>query len=166
MSKHEFFEEDETINLKFRIGDSFPKKMKDLDSYTFTFAFDYLSMQNTKFCFNNPNITKEDYIKLFELKKELCNMKVADIQNIHNKKYHFHTIDLLEKTFLFNPLKKLLNVKYIDTEKFPPLFQIALYTDNEKLKAPRIIGFFGRYAIFHILLFDYGHEIYRKPNVS
>lgn len=164
MYEYEFYEEDEPINLKYKIGDIIPK-IPEIENLTFVFAFDYLSLEQSKFCFDNPNITQTDFIKLYTLKKELSKITVKDIQDKFKKSFHFHIIDFNSKKFLIDPFKKLLNYpKFIEVYKLPSLYQIAVYTDNTSDKAPRIVGFFGKYAVFHILWLDYNHDIYKIPS--
>ncbi len=141
-------EDEEPINLKYKIGDEIAG-ISALVDYTFTFTFDYLSLESSDLCFNNSNVSKEDFVEVFSLKKKLSKMKVKDIQNKFRKEFHFHEISLVDKGFLVQPLKKLFNyTKFIQPYDLPTLYQIAVYTNTELLKAPRIVGFFGKYAIF------------------
>ena len=163
----DFYEDDEFdehSSLKYKIGDQMIK-ISSIESFTLSFAFDYLSLDSTKFCFNNHNISVEDYRELFIFKKEVSTVKIKDLidDRLTNKKYHFHTIDLIKKKFLIEPLKKLMNYsKYIELYQLPTLYQLAVYTNSKIERSPRIVGFFGKYAVFHILWFDYGHEIYPR----
>lgn len=162
MQNFGFYEEDEPINLKYKIGDIIPK-IPEIENLTFVFAFDYLSLEQTGYCFDNPNITQNDFFKIFRLKKELSKITIKDIQDQFKRHFHFHSIDLNIKKFLLEPLKKLLNYsKFIEVYKLPTLYQIAVYTDNTLDKAPRIIGFFGKHAVFHILWLDYEHDVYKN----
>ena len=167
MQRYDFPEEEEPINLKYKIGDIVPK-MPEIENLTFVFAFDYLSLKQTQYCFDNPNITKDDFIKIYKLKKELAKISVKDIQDRLKQRFHFHSIDLNTKTFLLKPFKELLNYPHnIEVYKLPSLYQIAVYTDKSSDKssdkAPRIVGFFGKHAVFHILWLDYEHNIYKVP---
>ena len=163
MQHYDFYEEEEPINLKYKVGDTIPT-MPEIENLTFVFAFDYLSLEQSEYCFNNPSVTKDDFIKIFKLKKELSKITIKDIQDRLKRQFHFHYIDLNTKTFLIDRLKTLFNYKkFISVDKLPSLYQIAVYTDNNLEQAPRIVGFFGKYAVFHILWLDYHHNIYKVP---
>jgi hypothetical protein len=155
-------DDDELENPKYKFGDDLPN-FKQIQNITFSFAFDYLSIGLQKIsdlCFDNPAIEKADYIDLLLLLNELSSQTLDDLEN-DKQKYHFHLIDINEKTFLKTPLKNLLGIQSNRNIDYPALYQIALYTDNQTQKAPRIVGFIGKYAIFHLLWFDYNHSIYR-----
>jgi hypothetical protein len=152
-------DDDEPIQLKYKIGDDIAG-IAALQDYTFTFTFDYLSLESSDLCFNNSNVSKEDFVEIFSLKKKLSRMRVKDIQDKFRKEFHFHEISLVDKGFLVQPLKNLFNyTKFIQPYDLPTLYQIAVYTNNELLKAPRIVGFFGKYGVFHVLWLDYHHKI-------
>jgi hypothetical protein len=163
MNKYPLFnsDDDEPIKLKYKIGDKIAG-IAALEDYTFTFTFDYLSLNSSNLCFNNNDVSREDFVKIFSLKKKLSKMKIEDIQNKRKRDLHFHSIDLNEKRFLKEPLKNLFGYsRVIEADRFPTIYQIAVYTDNELEKAPRIVGFFGNYGVFHVLWLDYHHQIYR-----
>jgi hypothetical protein len=110
----------------------------------------------------NANILADDYAKLFEFKKEVSKIKIKDFFDNSGikRKYHFHNIDLYKKKFLIDMMKNLLGYdKYVEVYKLPTIYQIAVYTSTKK--APRILGFFGKNATFHILWLDYEHNIYQ-----
>ncbi|MCD8435119.1 hypothetical protein LNJ03_07375 [Tenacibaculum dicentrarchi] len=162
---YKFYEDDDdSINLKYSVGDEIIN-FGEIENLTLTMVFDYLSLDKTKLCFNNPKITADDFTKLFEFKQRVSKIKINYFIEDSNTKreYHFHSIDLYKKKFLLEPLKKLLNYnKFIEVYKLPTIYQLGVYTNNETMKAPRIIGFFGKNACFHLIWFDYEHSIY--PN--
>lgn len=157
-----FDEEEEIEPLKYKIGDD-DVRFPNINEYTLLFAFDYLSLNSTKYCFNNPIILVEDFIKIYEFKKETSKIKIRDFTDNRyiKQKYHFHAIDIYSKSksFLVDIFTKLLGKKMKPSE-LPSLYQFAIFTDNDTLKAPRIVGFFGKRGVFHILLLDYEHSIY------
>ena len=157
-----FASEDEHESVKYLYGNKVTT-LGEIEKLTLVVAFDYLSVINTDFCFNNVKIEVSDFRKLFEFKKEISKIKIKDFfdDSIIKKKYHFHSVDLYKKKFLINLMKPLLNYnQYLEVDKLPTIYQIGLYTNNTNMKAPRVLGFFGRNATFHILWFDYEHKIY------
>ncbi len=157
---YSFVTEEEDENIKYLKGEK-AINIKRIEQLTLVIAFDYISVQKTEFCFNNENIVASDYAKLFEFKKDISKIKIIDFYDNENisRKYHFHQIDLFKKKFLIDKIKILLGYgNFVEVAKLPTIYQMAGYT-NEK-KAPRILGFFGRNATFHILWLDYEHKIY------
>lgn len=163
--KFDFYEDDdENVNIKYQVGDDIIN-FGDIENLTLTIVFDYLSLNKTKLCFNNNEITADDFRRLFEFKQQVSTIKInsfIDDSRI-KREYHFHSVDLYKKKFLLEPLKKLLNYnKFIEVYQLPTIYQLGVYTDNLTMKAPRILGFFGKNAAFHLLWFDYEHSVY--PN--
>ena len=160
---YKFYENDEHEAVKYSFGDEVIT-IGQIENLSLVIAFDYLSVDCSDFSFNNIKITLEDYRKLFEFKKEISKIKIKDFfyDSDVKRKYNFHSIDLYQKKFLITIIKKLLNYKSekLDLSKIPTIYQIGVYTDNKNMKAPRIVGFFGKNATFHILMFDYEHKIY------
>jgi hypothetical protein len=159
---YNFYSEDEQTNGKYFKGDEIVK-ISDIEDLSLVSAFDYISLDKSDFCFNNSKIEASDFTKLFEFKKEISKIKIKNFFDDTDikKKYHFHDVNLYEKKFLIDKLKNLLGYnKFIELYELPTIYQIAVYTSEKK--APRILGFFGRNATFHLLWFDYEHKIY--PN--
>lgn len=146
---------------KYIFGDEI-KKICDLEEYTPSFAFDYISMSETNLCFNCPDIPLSDFIKLFERKKEISSKSIGEIIDSPGQEYHFHEVNLYQKKELKERLKELLKTKNDKVEALPVVYQLAVYTDNKTGKAPRIMGFFHKKGIFHLLWFDYSHSVYPK----
>lgn len=156
-----FASEDEPISGKYLKGDKIIT-IGEIEQLSLVIAFDYVSVENTEYCFNNSNILANDYAKLFEFKKEISKIKIKDFfdNSIIKRNYHFHDVNLYNKTFLINKMKTLLGYNnHIEAYKLPTVYQIAVYTSDKK--APRILGFFGKNATFHILWLDYEHKIYQ-----
>ncbi len=163
---YSFVSEDEHESVKYSYGDKVTT-LGEIEKLSLVIAFDYLSLINSDFCFNNSKIIVDDYRKLFEFKKEISKIKIKEFfdNSKVKQKYHFHSVDLYKKKFLINLMKSLLNYnKYLEVDKLPTLYQIGVYTNNVTMKAPRVLGFFGRNATFHILWLNYEHKIY--PNIK
>jgi hypothetical protein len=161
--KFTFHEDDSSeSSFKYKVGDEITP-ISDIEDFTLTIAFDYISVINSNLCFDYSKIDISDYQKLFKFKKEISGIPIVSFldDSETKRKYHFHSIDLYRKKFLIEPLKQLLGYnKYIEVHQLPTIYQIGVYTDNTTMKAPRVLGFFGKNAIFHLLWFDYEHSIY------
>jgi hypothetical protein len=161
---YSFASEDEPVSGKYFRGDK-AITIGEVENLTLVVAFDYVSVKNSDYCFNNVKIQSDDYGKLFEFKKEISKIKIKDFfdNTTIKRKYHFHDVDLYKKKFLIDKMKELLGYSnHIEAYKLPTVYQLGVYTDNTTMKAPRILGFFGKNATFHILWFDYEHKIYPK----
>lgn len=153
--------EDESLQMKYKFGDTsmvnpFSEKA------TPVFAYDYVSLNGTNFCFNQCKIRGGQYMSYFEKAKEISKIDISTL--FTEKTNHIHTIDLNEKFFLIPKIKELLNIdkdKFIEPEKLPTLAQFEVETDPER-GSPRVIFFLGSYGVFHILFFDLEHNTYRK----
>jgi hypothetical protein len=163
------FDDIEVPAPKYIVGTKEPS-LSQIAKYTFAFAYDYISLNKTRLCFDNDKIPARDYHELYYLKQEISGVKVSDIQGEKRDFYRFHSIDYAEKRkWLFTALAKTLNVKVTNAyerDQLPTLYQIEVYTDNVTQEAPRIVGFFGNYGIFHLVWFDYEHQIYPKVNTE
>lgn len=153
--------DDEYItDLKYHFGDT----VEFVQSYksTISFRYDYISLNETDLCFNNPNISKDDLIDFFKRKKHLSKIIFDDIYG-DNFEYHCHEVKCKgDNAYLKKYITDELNID-ANTEwyKLPTLIQIAVYTDSKTQKAPRIVGVMANGAIFHPILFDLEHKIYK-----
>jgi hypothetical protein len=130
---------------------TFPK----IEDLTLIFAFDYLSLEQSNLCFNNPKLQTSDYTDIFQFLKKIADKSIDDFRN-EQQIYHFHEVPL--KADLKTALQNIFNQNRV--RDYPALYQIAVYTDNTNQKAPRIVGFFGKFAIFHIIWLDFEHSIF------
>lgn len=160
---------DEIAPTKYKIGDKKDTKPYS-QTFTMAFAFDYISIAGSKLCFDYDKIPADDYHQLFYLKQEISSIKVSDLFSAYRKQYRFHDI-VIDKTndkkWLIPLLCDLFKVDKNDdniVNQLPNIYQIQVYTDNVSNTAPRIVGFFGNYGIFHLLWFDYEHSIYPQIN--
>mgnify|MGYP000128397611 CR=1 FL=1 len=74
---YSFAYEDEPCNGKYLKGDKIIN-INEIEELSLVIAFDYTSIENSEFCFNNPNIDALDFAKLFEFKKEISKIKIKD----------------------------------------------------------------------------------------
>ncbi len=148
-------------DLKFKFGekvDSSPLKL----NITPTFAYDYISLNQTDFCFNNVNMICGDFISYFFAAKRISSKKISDLFNGSEK--HFHIIDLMDKNFLVPMIRNQLGVmRMANIDQFPVVAQFEVETDTDR-SSPRAIFLLGKYGVFHILFFDKNHAVYPAKN--
>jgi len=159
------FDDVSVPSTKYVFGENEPN-LSQIGKYTFAFAYDYISLKGGTLCFDNEIIPKDDYHELYYLKQEISSVKIVDLFTKKPHQYRFHSIDYSSKRdWLFKKLAKAIGVTYKNAQQrdqLPTIYQIAVYTDEKTRTAPRIVGFFGNYGIFHLIFFDYSHSIY--PN--
>jgi hypothetical protein len=131
------------------------------------FGLDYISLEQGRFCFDNPNIPKVDFIELLKCCNRMSALSYSDIgdKSVGNA-YHFHEVDKrkLRARGLLDKFQHKLDGR---TRGLPPVYQFALYTDSGRGTAPRVLGYIGKWGIFFLLWFDWGHEIYSDiPHVT
>src|SRR5689334_11370613 len=75
---------------KYKIGEQ-GVPFHDIRKMKPTFAFDYLSLEQSDICFDNPTYDKDDYIGFLTCLKTLSRL---DFQTLHDTpNYRFHKID-------------------------------------------------------------------------
>lgn len=149
----------EFIDTEYNFRDESPP-FHEVKDYKPKFSYQYLSFDESEYCFNNPSITKSDYIDLLEIKKELSNQSVDDLY----KSYHFHIISFNKPRKRVEGLfkEKFKDIK-IKQDAIPEFYQFAGSKDETKIQ--RVIGFFGQLGEFHIVWFDFEHQICPMDNV-
>ncbi len=150
--------EENLPNLKYTFGDDVSFTPFSIN-VTPTFAYDYISLDQSSFCFNNPKMMGRDFCGYFFAVKEISSQKVSSL--FDGSKNHFHIINLTEKGFLIRMIKKQLGIKkYVDSNQLPIVAQFEVETDSER-ESPRVIFFLGRFGTFHILFYDREHSTYQ-----
>jgi hypothetical protein len=162
---------DDTFNqlkeqgVKSKPNDSIPA-LETHFHFSPVFGFDYLSLDKSNFCFNNPAIPARDFVELLRRFQKISLLTYSEIQDkTVGNGYHFHEVEKwrLNSHGLADEFQKKLEGR---TRALPPVYQFALYTD--KNTAPRILGYIGKWGIFYLLWLDHGHLLYPedKPAVA
>jgi len=134
-------------------------KLSIIKETTPVFSYRYLSLDSKEFCYNNPNIDKEDFFKLFEIKKELSRLTFHAIDN--DTKYHFHLVQNEKVNSLLVKFKSSIKKEFgPGNYELPDIYQFAVYSGTGEDKAPRVFGFIGTKGIFNIVWLDLYHKVY------
>lgn len=148
------------INLlsKYKVGEqgiSF-HSIKNLKP---TFAFDYLSLNQTELCFNYKSNNREDLLGFLEGLKKVSSFTYDKMSK--TRALRFHTINLLDERVSINPsdFLKVLAPSYrgMSEDELPTLYQFDL---QYKIEA-RAVGFLYK-GVFYIVWYDRNHIIYKK----
>lgn len=124
------------------------------------FGLDYISLNKTAFCFNNPEIPARDFIELLVRCNKISSLTYSELHDTSfGNGYHFHEVDKprLARNGLIDKFRERIPER---KKALPPVYQFALYTDKET--APRVLGYIGKWGVFYLLWFDYGHLLYPR----
>lgn len=126
-------------------------------------SYNYLNIGNVpNYCFNNPQISDNDYKIYFQKIKEICSRTYDDLLNARQDSLGF-TVYSSPNGKLWEQFKKIVGEKNLTSEQKPAFGRIKLYDSNlTNAKAPRIFFFVGHRCTLHIFLFDLYHQIYPK----
>jgi hypothetical protein len=120
------------------------------------FAFDYLSFQKTKLCFNSKYIdAKKDYSKFLLCLKKISGKTFDELSK--DKTFHFHDVDFKDTKVSEREFLRCLvsDVSNIDDSSIPTVFQFKAF------KEARIFGFCYKCG-FYPVWFDRNHEVYKR----
>jgi hypothetical protein len=121
------------------------------------FAFDYLSLNETKLCFNSSDLTTKDFIGFLEGLKKNSSLTYNELST--NKYYRFHKINFDKDNVSISrsDFKKTLTNKeeLLSDDELPTLYQFDLHY-NQKSRA---CGFLFK-GVFYLVWFDNNHIVY------
>lgn len=149
---------DITVNpslVKYQLGfkaDSFKsiKKLKPV------FAFDYLSLNKTGFCYNAPLLGAKDYEKLLKGLKRISENTFETLNN--ERMFHFHDINWTDAKVSLQESEfcKCIDQKSSTTSDL----DITAY-QCKVFEEARILGFIYS-GVFYLVMFDRGHNNYKR----
>ena len=128
------------------------------------FGLDYLSLDGTPFCFNNLEIPARDFVELLRRCQKISQLTYSELHDDSvGNGYHFHEVD--KHRLAHHGLLEKFRARIPERKKgLPPVYQFALYTDKDI--APRVLGYVGKWGIFYLLWFDYGHLLYPRQDTG
>jgi hypothetical protein len=136
------------LGNKILLTDSFYKER-------INFSFRYISLDKTKYCFNNKKAKTSDYTDLFKGLQQISGKNYKEIDQGRNT-WRFHPIDI-DKPGLNFPKEKLLKIlkkQALGEIRIPTMFQFSVGGGK------RVVGFIGDKGIFYFVFFDFEHNIY------
>lgn len=138
---------------KYSLGSECNKinEIKELKPF---FAFDYLSLNKSFFCFNSNLISLNDYKRFFDRLKTLSDLTWQQMSV--DKSFHFHDVDFSEITSSESDFVKCLSKKNTQSEDImPTVYQFKIFEEA------RIYGFFYK-GVFYLVWFDRNHNNYKR----
>lgn len=141
-------------------GDKRIPYLKEQSHFEPVFGFDYISLNQGKFCFDNPKIPASDFIELLAKCKEISSLSYDNLTNAADRFEHrFHPVDRRKLEACGLSARSKITINGVEKD-IPEIYQFGLYTDKKAGSAPRVIGFIGKWGIFYLLWFDWEHLIY------
>ncbi len=157
----EDFESDE--GRKYSFGREIDgKEILNNEKETVLIAYDYIDIDRTDYCFDQPCLDGDDAFNYFATLKEFSKLTAKKLTTELHHTHHFHIYS--------KPNAKLISLvedisgKSFTPETQPLIGQFALYTEENAsrestVKSPRIYFIIGKNAVMHILFYDPYHEI-------
>jgi hypothetical protein len=143
------------ISKKYVFGEA-ANRLHDIKQHRPVFAFDYISLGNSDFCFNsnliNPN---KDYHRLFHSFKSISNKSYGELST--NYAYHFHEVDFNDISISHSDFLKCLvpDVSKINPDHSPTVYQFKTFEEA------RVLGFVSK-MVFYLVFFDRNHNAYPR----
>lgn len=139
---------------KYSFGKTF-NKINEIKSKKPVFAFDFISIKATNFCFDSRFSALKDYHKLFKSLKEISVLSYDEISK--NDALHFHEVDFKDTTISQTDFIKciVLDAQKVDHDHCPTVYQFKAFQEA------RILGFISD-NVFYMVYFDRNHNAYKR----
>jgi hypothetical protein len=143
-------------NQKYTFGNN-TSNLNEIKKCKPIFAFDYLSLENSIYCFNSSLLSgQKDYHKLLDGLKTISSKSYDQLSKDY--KFHFHDVEFNDdlsisySTFLKRIVADLTKV---DPDKGPSVYQFKIFEEA------RIFGFIHN-SVFYLVFFDRNHNAYKR----
>jgi hypothetical protein len=87
---------DEEGSLVYSCGEEV-ENIRDLQHSTPVFAYNYLSLRNSRYCFNNSDIEVRDLLGYFSVVNEISGRTIKELLDSSSKEFHFHPLNDLHR---------------------------------------------------------------------
>ena len=145
------------INDSFTVGEK-SDEFESIKHLHPRFAFDFVSWKSSVFCFNSENLGVRDYAKLIKAFKDISSQTYETMNREH--RFHFHEIQWGEVEASKADFIKCIyqnKKEYLSEEDDITASQFKVYEEA------RIIGFIYQ-GIFYLVMFDRGHNAYKRKD--
>lgn len=150
--------QDTDFYKKFSLRKDKADRLNDIRDYKPVFAFDYISLNESKFCFNSTLINgRKDYGRLFQSLKDISSKSYNELST--NYTYHFHEADFKDNKFSISRSDFLKcisqDINSVTEDNTPTVYQFKVFEEA------RIFGFVFN-GVFYLVFFDRGHNAYKR----
>lgn len=127
-------------------------KINEVKQFKPVFAFDYISLNNSEFCFDTNLLDGvKEYRRIFDGLKRISTLTYEQISR--DRGFHFHEVDFSDTSISESAFKKCIgNSKEHDC---PTVYQFKIFEEA------RILGFMYM-GIFYLVMFDRNHRAYKR----
>lgn len=142
------------VSAKYSFGEA-ANRLNEIKQNRPVFAFDYISLKASPFCFNSNLIASKDYVRLLNSFKTLSTKSYDELSK--DGTYHFHEVDFLDTTISISDFLKCLvpDISKINTDYCPTVYQFKAFEES------RVFGFVYK-TVFYLVLFDRNHKGYKR----
>jgi hypothetical protein len=140
---------------KYLFGEA-ANRLNEIKQHRPVFAFDYISLNNSDFCFNSSLLNgQKDYHKLFQSFKNISNKSYDELSS--NYAYHFHEVNFDDVSISQSDFLKCLvpDVSKINPDHSPTVYQFKAFEEA------RVLGFVSK-MVFYLVFFDRNHKAYKR----
>lgn len=140
---------------KYSFGEA-ANRLNEIKQHRPIFAFDYVSLNGSNFCFNSKLLTgQKDYHRMFQCFKTISNKSYDELSS--NKSFHFHEVDFTEVEISQSEFLKCLvqDAGQIDPAHSPTVYQFKAFEEA------RVFGFVSK-MVFYLVFFDRNHNAYKR----
>jgi hypothetical protein len=143
------------LSKKFTFGEA-ANRLNEVKQHKPVFAFDYISLNNSDYCFNSHRINAgKDYQRIFQCFKSISNKSYDELST--NYTYHFHEVDFSDTSISQSTFLKCLvpDISKINIDNSPTVYQFKTFEEA------RILGFIHK-SVFYLVFFDRNHQTYKR----
>ncbi|MBK8243263.1 MAG: hypothetical protein IPK88_07550 [Saprospiraceae bacterium] len=143
------------ISKKYVFGEA-ANRLHDIKQHKPVFAFDFISLDNSDYCFNSNLInTKKDYNRLFHSFKSISNKSYLELSTENS--FHFHEVEFKDTKISQSDFLKclVLDPSKINPDHCPTVYQFKTFEEA------RVFGFVAK-MIFYLVFFDRNHRVYKR----
>lgn len=143
---------------KYNIGEK-GYNFYDIKHLKPTFAFDYLSLNNSELCFNSPQLNVKDFVGLLDGLKKISSITYDTLKRVPNYRFHPVDFDKDKISITRKDFKAMLTFKeeLLSDDELPTLYQF----DFQYVQEARVFGFLYK-GIFYMVWYDRNHMIYNS----
>lgn len=143
------------IHRKYRLGDN-SDAFEEIKGLKPIFAFDYISLNQTSFCFNSKLMGGRDFHKMLKSLKSISKYTYETINT--DNRFHFHEVKWEDVTISKADFEKCI----YEQEKVKAKGDITPY-QFKLFQEARVFGFIYK-GVFYMVMLDRNHNGYKRKD--
>lgn len=142
------------VHGKYEIGND-TDSFEDIKTLKPVFSFDYISLNESLFCFNGTSLGRKEYLSLLTGLQSVSSHTYKTLNSEY--RFHFHEVKWDEVEFSASDFHKCIYGEGYNGETDITPYQFKVFG------IARVIGFLYR-GVFYLILFDVGHNAYKRKD--